>query len=188
MSAQQVLDQGSTAPIGHGHHGCTQRLAHQQACKLRHAAHSGNAVIGLARIGFEPSAKFTRRFDTNGAGQRHHVVVTGDTGQGREVLERVIARRLEGQRNDHMRVVDGQHHCGTVRRSSLELLRGDHAASTGFVVDDNGLVHDHTQFFSHDAGHHIGGASGRESHHDADRAVVIGGMCGPWQCHEQQKK
>ena len=73
-----------------------------------------------------------------------------------------------------MGMVDGQHHHGTVGRCSLELLRGNHAAGTGFVFHNDRLVHDHAQFFTHDARDYIGRSPGWESHHNADRAVVIG--------------
>ena len=117
LVAQQVLHQRRGAAVRRGHQVGLGLGAEAVAHELRDAARRGHAVAGLLRIGARDVQPLLHVLGRQRGRHGDAFVEAGDAAHGLEVLHRVVAHRLRGQRQHHHHVHVGQQHGEAVGRA-----------------------------------------------------------------------
>ena len=168
LAAEQVLDTGRAAAIGHVAQLRAARVADEHADEVGHRTRAGTAVRRLVGIGLGPGKEVLQRLHALGHGgpDRHHVLrVHGERDRG-HVVDAVL-QLLVGVRVDREHRRWREQHDAAIGRRVLQRDHAELSAGAGPVVDDDRARVRAAQLFRDLARHHIGGG---------DRGCVQVGM------------
>ena len=176
LAAHQVGERRRAAPVGHvGQLGAGHHLE-QFARQMHRGADAGRGHVDLARVGLGERDELGHGAGRHRLVHLHHVGGAHQTGDRRDVLEKIerqrfIERGVDGARGRH------EQNRVAVRRRIDHRLGGDIAPCPAPVLDHHLLAEMLRQPLRHDPRHHVGGTAGRKRHHPVHRPgrIRIGG-------------
>jgi len=110
-----------------------------------------------------------------GRGQEHVATLDG-TDHRRQLLERIEAQVLRGQRQDCQVGGDGRQHGVAIGRLVQDIFHADGPVRAATVFHDDGLAQCFRHFFGQDARDDIG-RSARRIRHDEMNNLIGKGLC-----------
>ncbi len=173
VAADEIVDGGAAAAIGHVQDVDAGFLAQQLAGKVVRRADAGGAVVDLARIGPGIGDQLGDRM--RGKIRMHGEAddVRAGIDDGREILHRVERRILvEVDVAGHHRIGADEQRVA-VRRRARRIAGGDVAAHARAIVDDHRLAPGGIEPLGDGARHKVTGGAGRIANHDSDGARGI---------------